>query len=106
MTERIIRNDLLGEQRTHDVDLLRGERVDGDEQVRLADVGGALDLDGRRVPQDRLDVDVGRQRLDALGVVVDDRDLVGFCAKHLGQVGTDLTGSFNDYSHNTIFDSI
>ena len=92
--------ELLGEQRAHDVDLLRGQRIHGDEQVGLVHGRGAQDLDRRRVAENRLHIGVGRQGRDARGVVVDDRDFVRFGAKHFCEVGTDLTGSLNDYLHS------
>jgi hypothetical protein len=96
----------FGKQGADDVDVLRDERIDRDEKVASGDSCIPHHLDGRGHALDCDDICDGRQLGQALGIAVDDRDLVGLAAEHLGQVRSHLSGSFNDYSHNTIFDSI
>ena len=97
---------LLGQQGADDIDILGDERIDRDEKVAAGDTGILHDLDGRGQSLHGYDIGYGRQLGQALRVTVNDRDLVRLAAEHLGQVRSHLPSSFNDYSHNTIFDSI
>ena len=94
-----LRSQLLCEQGAHDVDFLRGEGIHGDEKVGAGHSGVAQGLYGRRAAKKGLHVGIAGQGAQAHRVVVDHRDFIGFFAKHLGKVGADFAGAFNDYLH-------
>ena len=95
----LLGSQVLGQQGAHDVDVLRDERNDRDEQVGILDLGLPHDLEGGWGTFDRDYVrDVGNVP-EPLGIVVDDSDVVGFLAQHLCQVGSDFSRTLNDNFH-------
>ena len=91
----------LCQQGSHYVYLLGREGVHGDEQVGVADIGFAQDAYRRRIAHHGLNVRVGAQGIDALLVVVYDRDVVGLALEHVREMGAYLSGTFNDDFHNS-----
>ena len=93
----------LGQQGADDVDALGLMGIDGDEKVRVSATGILEDADGGEFADDGGYIRLARQPPDAFLVAVDDRDVVGLLAQHLGQMRTHLSGTFNDYLHTKPF---
>ena len=91
--DRLTRAELLGQYGRDDVRRLLGPH--GDEQIRLAYRGFLQYRERRAVSLDDDYVGHAGDRLEPLGIVVHDRDVVIFPAQHLGQMAAHLARSGN-----------
>ena len=81
-----LRSQVLGQKGADNVDILRNEWHDGDEQVSVADISLPHSLQGRGMPLDGDHVGDRCDVTEPLRVVVYNGYVVGFLPEHLRQV--------------------
>ena len=83
--------------------MLHRARIDCDEKVGGRNVCAAKHLDGGRTAVDGTDVGDAGDALEPLVVIVDDGHVVVRVAEHLGQMGADFSGAYDNDLHTNAF---